>query len=145
LHDGSCAGVQIALDRGEQCRRFHSSDQVIEESLLVAFEGAPGGGFRLAIQGTGVARDIHGFQRRLEILVNDLEGMSVGIVDADLFRSQRMLDDLDFDAFVRQRACGIKSERFQIASEDFHGGNAAGLYGCDKVCAVGERKIGTAP
>ena len=57
---------------------------MIEEALLVALEGAFGGGFGLTVQGAAVAGDVHGFQRRFQILVNDLEGPGVSIVDADL-------------------------------------------------------------
>ena len=58
---------------------------------------------------------------------------------------QRVLDDLDLDAFVGQRARDIEAERFQIARQHFHGGDAAGFDGRDKIGAVGKRKIRAAP
>ncbi len=52
-------------------RRLHRRDEMIEKALLVAFEGAFRGGFRLPVERAGVARDVGGFQRRFEISVND--------------------------------------------------------------------------
>ena len=75
------------------------------------------------------------FERRFEILVNDLKGFRIGVVDADLLRRERVLDDLDLDALVRQRARDIEAERFQIARQHFHGGDAARLDGRDKIGA----------
>ncbi len=34
--------------------------------------------------------------------MDDLEGVGIGVVDADLLRRQLMLDDLVFDALERQ-------------------------------------------
>jgi uncharacterized protein with HEPN domain len=49
------------------------------------------------------------------------------------------------DAFVRQRPRDIEAERFQIARQNFHGGDAARLDGGDKIGAVREGKIRAAP
>ena len=69
----------------------------------------------------------------------------IGVVDADLFGRQLVLDDLDLDAFVRERPRDIEAERFQIARQHFHGGDAARLDGGDKIGAVREGKIRAAP
>ena len=118
---------------------------MIEKALFVAFESAFGGGLRLAVQGRGLAGDVRDFERRFKVQVNDLERLSVGVVDADLLRCQGMLDDLDLDAFVRQRARDIETERFQVAREHLHGGDAARLDGSDEIGSVRERKIRAAP
>ena len=56
-----------------------------------------------------------------------------------------MFDDLDLDALIRQRARDIEPERFQIARQHLHGGDAARLDGGDKIGAVREGKIRAAP
>ena len=145
LHDGGVAALEIGGDRPQQRRRFHRRDEVIEEALLVAFEGAFGGGFRLAVQRAAFAGDVDGLERRFEVGVNDLEGLGIGVIDADLFGRQLVLDDLDLDAFVRERPRDIEAERFQIARQHFHGGDAARLDGGDKIGAVREGKIRAAP
>ena len=74
---------------------------MIQKALLVALEGAFGRRFRLAVQRAAGIGDIGGLQRRLQILVNDLKGFGIGVVDADLLRGQRMFDDLDLNALIR--------------------------------------------
>ena len=64
LDDGSVAGFEIALDRGDQRRGLHRGDEVIEEALLGAFEGRAGGRLGLAVQRPGLAGDVGGLQRR---------------------------------------------------------------------------------
>ena len=87
LHDGGVALLQIGRDGLDQRRRLHRGDEVIEEALLVALEGAAGGGFRLTVERRRLAGDVRGFKRRFQIVVNDLEGSGIGVVDADLVRA----------------------------------------------------------
>ena len=68
LHDGGMAGVEIARDRGDQGRAFHRRQQMIEEALLVGFEGRARGGLGVAVVGTAVgAGDVGGFERRVQV------------------------------------------------------------------------------
>ena len=85
------------------------------------------------------------FSAVLQILVDDLEGPGIGVVDADLLGRQRVLDDLDLDALVGQRARDIEPKRFEVARQHFHGGDAARLDGRDKIRPVGEGEVRAAP
>ena len=58
---------------------------------------------------------------------------------------QLVLDELVFDALVRERARGIEAERLEIARQHLHGGDAARLHRRDELGAGGERKIPAAP
>ena len=72
---------------------------MIEEALLVGFEGRARRGLGVAVVGAAVsAGDVGGFERLIQVLVDDLEGVGIGVVDADLLRRQLVLDDLVFDA-----------------------------------------------
>jgi hypothetical protein len=73
---------------------------VIEKALLVAFERAFGCRLRLSVQRAALARDVDGLERGFEISMDDLEGLRIGVVDADLFGRKLVLDDLDLDALV---------------------------------------------
>ncbi len=76
---------------------------MIEEALLVGLEGRARGGFGVAIVGiASAAGDVGGFQRLVEIAVNDLKGVGIGVVDADLLVAEGVLDDVVFDALERQ-------------------------------------------
>ena len=130
----------------DQRRAFHRRQQMIEEALLVRFEGRAGGGLGVAVVGAAVgAGDVGGLERRLQVLVNDLERVGIGIVDRDLLRRQRVLDDLVLDALERQRARGIEAERLQIARQHLHRGDAAAFHRGDELGAGRERKITGAP
>ena len=62
-----------------------------------------------------------------------------------LLRREPVLDQLVFDAFVRERARGVEAERLEIAGQHLHGGDAAGLDRLDELGARRERKIRPAP
>ncbi len=145
LDDGGMAGFEIALDRGDQRRRLHRGDQVIEEALLGAFEGRTGGRLGLAVQRAGFARDVGGFQRRGQVVVDDLEGAGIGVVDADLLGGEPVFDELVFDPLVGERPGGIEAERLQVAGEHFHRRDAAGLDRFDELGTGGEGEILAAP
>src|SRR3546814_3174904 len=89
LDDGGVARVEVAIDGGEQRRRLHRRDEVVEEALLGALERRARGGLRMTVQGAAFARDVRGLERRGQIVVNDLEGAGIGVVDADLLRAER--------------------------------------------------------
>ncbi len=135
LHHDGMPLIEIALDRLDQRRAFHRGQEMVEEALLVGFEGRVGGGFGVAVQGTLGAGDVDRLERRLDVLVDDLEGVGVGVVDRDLLARQGVLDDLVGDALVGQGAGGVEAERLEVARDHFHRGDAARLHGGDEVRA----------
>ena len=140
------AGVQIALQRGDQGRAFHRRQQMIEEALLVQFKGRARRGLGVAVVGAAVgAGDVGSLERRLQVPVNDLERVGIRIVDRDLLRGERVLDDLVEDALERQRARGIEAERLQIARQHLHRGNTAAFHRGNELGPGRERKIAGAP
>ena len=56
LDDGGMAGLEIALDRGDQRRGLHRRDEMVEEALLGALEGGARGRLGLAVQRAGRRR-----------------------------------------------------------------------------------------
>ncbi len=145
LDDSGMAGVEVALDRLDQRRGLHRGDQVREEALLRGFEGGACGGLRLRIQRAVFARDVGGLHRGIEIVMNDLEGAGIGVVNPDLLRRERVHDQLIFDAFIGERTGGIEAERFEIAGQHFHRRDATGLDRLHEFCAGGKGKIFGAP
>ncbi len=89
LDDGGMAGLQIALDRPDQRRRLHRGDQVREEALLGGLEGRARRGLRLGVERAALAGDVGGLQGGVEVVVDDLEGAGIGVVDADLLGRER--------------------------------------------------------
>src|SRR3546814_15475721 len=63
------------------------------------------------------ARHSHRRHRGVEIVVDDLEGGGIAVVDAPLFARQRMFEQFIFDAVEGQRTRCVKSERLQVARE----------------------------
>ena len=145
LNDSGVAGVEIALDRFDQRRGLHRGDQVREEALLRGFEGRARGGLRLRIQCAVFTGDVGRLHRGIQIVMDDLEGAGIGVVNPDLLRRERVHDQLIFDAFIGERARGIEAERFEIAGQHFHRRDAAGLDRLHEFGAGGEGKIFAAP
>jgi hypothetical protein len=77
--------------------------------------------------------------------MDDLERASIGVIDADLVRRELVLQELVLDAFVRERAGGVKAERLKIAGEHLHGRDTTGLDRFDKLSTRRERKICSTP
>ncbi len=80
---------QVALDGRDQRRRLHRRDEMVEETLLGAFEGGPRRGLCLRVQRAGCAGDVRRPHGRFEIVMDDREGARIGVVDADLFVGER--------------------------------------------------------
>src|SRR3954465_5608855 len=119
---------------------------MVEKALLVRFKGRAGGRLRMGVVGIAAgAGNVGGLERRLQVLVNDLERVGIGIVDRDLLRRELMLDDLVFDALERQGARGIETKRLQIARQYLHRGDAAAFHRGDELGAGREWKIPGAP
>ena len=116
-----------------------------KKRCLADFEGGPRGGLRLRVQRAGLAGDVRGLHRRVEIVVNDRERAGIGVVDADLLGRELMLDQLVFDAFVGERAGRVEAERLEIARQHLHRRDAAILDRLDELGAGGEREVLAAP
>ena len=116
-----------------------------EEALLGRFEGGPRRRLRLRVQRAGLAGDIRGLHRRVEIVVNDRECAGIGVVDAGLLGRELMLDQLVFDTFIGKRTRRVETERLQIARQHLHCRDASVLDRLDELGARGEREILAAP
>ena len=145
LDDGGVSGVKIVLDRADQRWRLHRGQEMAEEALLGAFEGRSGRGLCLSIQRARLARDVGGPHRRLEVVMDDAERTGIGIIYADLFGRELVLDQLVFDTLVGQRASGIETERLEVARQHFHRCNPTLLDRLDELGPGREWKIVAAP
>ena len=133
LDHGGVARLQIPIDRSDEARNLHRRDQMIEKALLVGFERRTRGALGVAVIGPAAfAGDVGGFQGRGQIIVDDLEGAGVGVIDADLLRRELVLQHLDLDAGVGKRTRRIEAERLEIARQHLHGGDPARLHRRDK-------------
>ena len=93
----------------------------------------------------GIAGDVGRLERGGEVVVDDLEGVGIGIVDADLLVGQFVLEQVVFDAVIGERTRRIEAERFEVAGEHLHRRDAAVLDRRDELGTVGEGKILAAP
>jgi hypothetical protein len=84
-------------------------------------------------------------QRRGQVVVNDLEGAGVGVVDAALLGRKCVLDQLVLHALVGERTGRVETEALEIARQHLHRGHAAGLDGLHELAARGEGEIRAAP
>ncbi len=116
-----------------------------EEALLGGLKGRACGGLCLRIERAALSGDVGGLESGVEVVVDDLEGAGVGIVDANLLGSQRMLDQFVLDALVGQRTGRIEAERLQVAGQHLHGGDATGFDRLHELRTRGEGEVLTAP
>ena len=150
LHHGGVSGLQVALDALDQRRRLHRGDQVVEEALLCALEGGARGRLGLGVERARAALaasagDVGRLERRSQVVVDDLEGAGVGVVDAPLLGRERVLDELVLDALVGERPRGVEAEALEVARQHLHRRHAAGLDGLHELGPRGEGKVGAAP
>ncbi len=104
LDDGGAAGFEIGLDRADERGALHAGQQMREEALLRPLERAHGGGFGVLVQRQLPVHDAGGLECLLDVLVDDLERAGVSIVDTPLGVAQRMLQDVDLDPVIGERA-----------------------------------------
>ena len=86
LDDGGAAGIEIGLDRADQARALHGGQQVAEEALLRPLEGRQRGGLGVLVERRIALDDAGGLQGLVDVVVDDLEGAGIGVVDAPLLR-----------------------------------------------------------
>ena len=125
LNDGGAAGIEIGLDRAEERGALHRRQQVPEEALLGALEGRHRGGLGVLVERRFAVDDAGGLERLLDVVVDDLEGAGVGVVDAPLRIGERMLQNLHLDAVIGERAGLIEPQRLQVPRDHLQRGDAA--------------------
>ena len=145
LHHRGAALLQIRLDGADQRGALHGGEQVTEEALLGALEGGEGRRLGVLVEGGLPVDDAGGLQRLLDVLVDDLEGARVGVVDAPLLIRERMLQDVDLDAVVGERPGLVEAEGLEVAGHHLHGGHPARLHGGDEGRAGLERGLARGP
>ena len=84
-------------------------------------------------------------QRLLDVAVDDLEGAGIGVVDAPLFRRERVFEGLDLDPVIGERPGLVEAEGFQVPRDHLHRGDAAGLHGGDELDAGLEWRLAGGP
>ena len=132
LHDGGAPLVQVCLNGADQRGALHAGEEVAEEALLGSLEGADCGGFRVLVEGVFPVDDAGRLQGVLEVGVDDLEGVGIGVVDAPLLVRERVLQDVDLDAVVGERAGLVETQCLEVARHHLHRGHPAGLHGGDE-------------
>ena len=140
LDDGRASGFEVGFDGAQQRRALHRGEEVSEEALLGALEGAHRGGLGLRVVGRAAARDPGGLEGLLDVGVDDLERAGVGVVGLALGGRDGVLEDVDLDAGVTEGAGLVEAEGLQVAGDDLEGGHAAGVHGLDELVAVLERR-----
>src|SRR3546814_16692305 len=79
------ARLNVASDACDGARGLHRGDEMVEEALLGALECRSRRRFRLRIERAMLgARHPRRLHRRGEIVVDDLEGTGIAVVDASL-------------------------------------------------------------
>ena len=111
-----------------------------EEALLGALESGERGGLGVAVESAVPLHDASRLQGVLDVGVDDLEGSGVGIVDAPLLVRERVLQDVDLDPVIGERAGLVEAEGLQVARHHFHRRDPARLHGGDEVGAGSRRR-----
>ena len=145
LDHGRASRCEVGLDRADQRRALHGGQQMAEEALLGALEGRERGRLGVPVQRVLAVDDSGGLQRLLDVPVDDLEGAGIGVVDAPLFRRQRVFEGLDLDAVIGERPGLVEAEGLEVARDHLHRGDAAGFHGGDKFDAGLERRLAGGP
>ena len=136
LDDAGMAGLEIGFHGPDQGGAFHGGQEMAEEALLGPLESRQRGGFGVLVEGGIALHDAGGFQRVFYVAVDHLEGPGIGVVDAALFRSQGMFEQLDLDPVITKRTGLVEAECLQIAGHHLHCRDPAGLHGGDEIGAL---------
>ena len=145
LDHGGAAGIEIGLDRADEAGTLHGGQQVAEEALLRALEGGQRGGLGVLVERRLAIDDAGGLQRLVDVVVDDLEGAGIGVVDAPLLGTERVLQDLDLDPVIGEGAGLVEAEGLQVAREHLHGRHPARLHRGDEFGAGLEGSLAGGP
>ena len=145
LDHGGPAGVEVGLDRADQRGALHGRQEMAEEALLGALEGAQRRGLGVPVEGGTFLHDARGLERGFDVGVDDLERAGVGIVDAPLLVRELMHEDVHLDAVIGQCAGLVETEGLQVPRDHFHGGDPARFHGRHEIAPALEGRFGCAP
>ena len=145
LDDGGPPGFEVGLDRADQARALHGGEQMAEEALLGALECRERGRLGVAVQRVLAIDDAGGLERLLDVPVDDLEGVGIGVVDAPLLGGERVFEGLDLDSVIGERPGLVEAEGLEVASDHLHRGDAAGFHRSDEFDAGLERRLAGGP
>ena len=145
LHDRRPARGEVGVDGADGRGALHAGQQMAEEALLGALEGAQCRRLGVPVQRVLALDDAGGLERLLDVGVDHLEGAGIGVVDAPLLGREGMFEDVDLDPVIGQGARLVEAERLQIAGDHLHRGDAAGLHGGDELGALLERRLAGGP
>ena len=132
LDDGGAPLLHVRLDGADQRGALHGGQQVPEEALLGALEGRERGGLRVPVERGFAVDDAGCLQGLLDIGVDDLEGAGIGVVDAPLVVRERVLQDVDLDPVVAERAGLVEAEGLEVPRHNLHRRDPARLHGGDE-------------
>ena len=145
LHDDGASRFEVGLHRADERGALHRGEQVPEEALLAALEGGHRGGLRVLVPRGLLVDDAGGLERLLDVVVDDLEGARVGVVDAPLGVAERVLQDVDLDPVVAEGTCLIEPEGLQVPGDHLQCRDPARLHRGDEVGAGLERRLAGGP
>ena len=145
LHHRRPPRFEVRLDGADQRGALHRGQQVPEEALLGALEGRERGGLGVLVEGRVPVDDAGRLQGVLDIGVDDLEGAGIGVVDAPLLVRERVLEDVDLDPVVAERAGLVEAEGLEVARHHLHRRDPARFHGGDEVGPGLERGLARCP
>src|SRR3984957_20731557 len=116
-----------------------------EEALLGAFERGSRCGFRLTVQRPGLAGNVGGSHRSVEVVMDDAECARVGVIDTNLLGCELVFDKLVFNSLVGQRTRRVEAERFEVARQHLHRRDSALLDRLDELGTSGKWEVVAAP
>ena len=116
-----------------------------EEALLCALEGREGGGLGVLVERRIYFHDAGGLQGLVDVVVDDLEGAGIGVVDAPLLGRERVLQDLDLDPVIGEGAGLVDAKGLQVPRDHLHRRDPARLHRGDEVGAGLERRLAGGP
>ena len=145
LDHGGAAGREVGLDGANQGRALHGRQEMPEEALLGALEGAQRGGFRVSVEGGTLLHDSRGLKGCFDVCVDDLERSGIGVVDAPLLLRQLMHEDVHLHAVIGQRPGLVEPQGLQVPGDDLHGCDPARFHGGDEIATALERRLAGRP
>ena len=119
---------------------------MVEEALFRAFEAGLGRG--ACGRRIGLARgvvDAGRRQRGFEIVVDGAKRSSVGVIDLDLGRSERVFEHVILHPIKTEGTRRVEPERLEIARDHLHGSDTARLHRRNEALAAWEGVFGALP
>ena len=102
-------------------------------------------GLRVPVEGGFPVDDAGRLERLPDVVVDHLGRARVGIVDAPLGAGERLLQDVDLDAFVGKGAGLVEAEGLEVPRDHLQCGHPARLHGGDELGPGLERRLAGGP